>query len=196
MSRYYYKDDKLLSENGAAVMMGWERPIMKKVAEILTKTKGDVLNIGFGMGIVDTFIQEGNPHTHTIIESHPDVIEYMKNNGWESKSTCIFSKWQEQIGKIGPFDSIYMDTWGDSRVKYIPDLLSGSLKVGGKFLMWYNKDEFNMVIESLSDDYHVSYEYIPNNNLIPSQGGQHEGSGLYIDPSLDLITIPIITKLR
>jgi len=35
---------------------------------------GDVLNVGFGLGLVDTAIQSNNPRSHTIIEAHPDVL--------------------------------------------------------------------------------------------------------------------------
>jgi protein arginine N-methyltransferase 2 len=38
-------------------MMEWERPLMRAHAEVVCQTKGDVLNVGFGMGIVDGFIQ-------------------------------------------------------------------------------------------------------------------------------------------
>ena len=31
MVRYFYKDDKLVDHKGNAVMMGWEKPIMRKV---------------------------------------------------------------------------------------------------------------------------------------------------------------------
>tara|TARA_R100001594_G_C4041247_1_gene263276 strand:- start:68 stop:265 length:198 start_codon:yes stop_codon:yes gene_type:complete len=34
------------------VMMDWEAPIMEKCAEYICHNKGDILEIGFGMGIV------------------------------------------------------------------------------------------------------------------------------------------------
>jgi protein arginine N-methyltransferase 2 len=118
-NKYTYKDDKLVNEQGQSVMMGWERPLMKRISELLNFNGGDVLNIGFGMGIVDGYINELSPKSHTIIECHPDVIEYIKETEWESKTTFLFSRWQDQIGKMGMFDSIYLDTWADNRIKYI-----------------------------------------------------------------------------
>lgn len=35
---------------------------------------GDVLNVGFGLGLVDSAIQSNKPRSHTIIEAHPDVL--------------------------------------------------------------------------------------------------------------------------
>jgi hypothetical protein len=53
----YEGDDKLLDEDDRGVMMEWERPLMRAHAEVVCQAKGDVLNVGFGMGIVDGFIQ-------------------------------------------------------------------------------------------------------------------------------------------
>ena len=85
MKKYFYKDDNLYDEDGKSVMMGWERPVMKKVSDLICFNKGDILNIGFGMGIVDTYIQEHNPSSHTIIERHPDVIDKMKEQYKKNK---------------------------------------------------------------------------------------------------------------
>lgn len=77
----------LLDDEGAPVMMKWESEIMKKTAEILLPTPGQgrVLNVGFGMGIVDGYLQERRPESHVIIEAHPAVIKRMKETGWDKK---------------------------------------------------------------------------------------------------------------
>jgi len=195
-NNYTYKDDKLVNEFGQSVMMGWERPLMKKIANILTESKGDVLNIGFGMGIVDQYIYELKPNTHTIIEYHPDVIAYIKENNWETKANFIFTKWQEQIGILGPFDSIYLDTWDDKRIPFINELLDKCLKVGGIFTIWYNKIEFDRILDKLPENYEVTYEYFINDNIIPPAHEQYENGGFYIDPKEEKITIPIIRKIK
>jgi len=194
MGRYFYKDDNLVDEYGLTVMMGWERPLMKKVCDTITTSGGDILNIGFGMGIIDTYIQESNPNSHTIIESHPDVIDYMKDNNWEDKATCIFGRWQDHMDNIGMFDGIYLDTWMDQRVPFIPNFLDKCLKVGGVFSIWYNQTEFDSLLSILSDDYEVSYVEMENDGLIPEK--QYENGGFYINPVLKNITIPLITRIR
>jgi hypothetical protein len=195
-NKYTYINDKLVNEHGQSVMMGWEKPIMVKVADLLSFNSGDVLNIGFGMGIVDTYIKERNPNSHTIIECHPDVIQHIKETGWESQANFIYTRWQDQIGKIGPFDGIYLDTWADARISYVNNLLDQCLKVGGRFSIWYNESEFDMILKNLSVDYSVEYYYVDNDGIIPDAEEQYENGGFYIDPSLDKITIPIITRLR
>ena len=39
-------------------MMDWEAPLMERHAEIICQGGGDVLNVGFGMGIIDGCIQQ------------------------------------------------------------------------------------------------------------------------------------------
>ena len=51
MGNYIFLEDRILDETGAEVMMSWEKPMMKKHAEIVTENGGDILEIGFGMGI-------------------------------------------------------------------------------------------------------------------------------------------------
>ena len=194
MPEYTYTKDQLTSSGGSSVMMDWERPIMKKVAELITESKGDVLNIGFGLGIVDGYINALNPKSHTIIECHPDVINHINETGWKTKANIIEGKWQDFIGKMGSFDSIYMDTWGDVRVPHINDLIENHLNVGGIFSIWHTDLEFDMILDKLPNNYKVSYVYLENNNLIPKI--QHNNNDYYIDPSLEKITIPIIKKTK
>jgi spermidine synthase len=193
---FTYKDGKLVNEYGQSVMMEWETPLMEKVANIITSNGGDILNIGFGMGIVDSFIQKHKPKSHTIIEYHPDVINYIKQSKWDERANFIFSKWQEQIGKIGQFDGIYLDTWNDYTIPHINEFLDKHLKLGGTYCMWYNEFEFDRIRKDLPSNYVVRYEYLINDNLIPSAKEQYEKSGYYIDPNSEKITIPIITKIK
>lgn len=39
-------------------MMGWETPLMERHAAVICANGGAVLNVGFGLGIVDGFIQQ------------------------------------------------------------------------------------------------------------------------------------------
>ena len=74
-SALHYSDDRLLDSENNAVMMGWETPIMEKSAALMCPCEGrDVINIGFGLGIIDTFLQKYHPRTHTIVEAHPDGL--------------------------------------------------------------------------------------------------------------------------
>ena len=73
-----FKDYKIAIDDNRSVMMDWETPIMEKSAEYICQSKGDILEIGFGMGICADFIQAEGIKSHTIIELHPQVIEKLR----------------------------------------------------------------------------------------------------------------------
>ena len=103
----------LLDSKNNAVMMGWERPIMHKSVQILNVRGRRVLNVGFGLGIIDTLLQNELPSSHTIIEAHPDVYEYMLKNGWEKKAKILFGRWQDHLDNLEQYDCVYFDTFGE-----------------------------------------------------------------------------------
>lgn len=116
-------DSKLLDEAQNGVMMSWESDIMQKSADALMVKPGlKVLNIGFGMGIIDTQIQShaNRPTEHHIVEAHPDVLKNMRTNGWLEKAGVSVheGKWQEVlpnlVGEGHVFDAIYYDTFAES----------------------------------------------------------------------------------
>lgn len=78
---YSADGSRLLDAEGEAVMMGWEAPLMERHAAAICQRPGgaDVLNVGFGLGLVDEAIQRHAPRSHTIIEAHPDVYVHV----WE-----------------------------------------------------------------------------------------------------------------
>lgn len=115
-STIQYDGNNLIDDStGDAVMMTWETPLMVHHAKDICWNKGDVLNIGFGMGIIDTEIQKHGPASHTIIEAHPDVYQHMIRCGWNTKPgvQVVFGRWQDVIDDLGPFDGIFFDTYGE-----------------------------------------------------------------------------------
>lgn len=118
-SSLVYQDGKLIDENGDGVMMSWETPLMVEHARLLDVTGKDILNVGFGLGIIDTEIQKLNPRSHTIIEAHPEVYKYMLSKGWDKKPgvKIVFGRWQDVVenGKLSPdgYDGVFFDTFGE-----------------------------------------------------------------------------------
>ena len=118
-----FTETSILDETGDAVMMAWEEPLMNLGAQIACSsssnstetTCGSILNIGFGMGLVDTAIQSFHPTLHTIIEAHPDVYKRMLDAGWGNKPNVqiVFGRWQDELPKLGKFDGIYFDTYSE-----------------------------------------------------------------------------------
>ena len=118
---YSADGNALLDADKDAVMMEWERPLMKAHAQILMEggQRKKVMNVGFGMGIIDTALQEYNPEQHLIIEAHPDVYKRMLNDKWDQKPgvRILFGKWQDVMPKLiaegVQLDAIFFDTYAE-----------------------------------------------------------------------------------
>ncbi|KAJ1735862.1 hypothetical protein LPJ61_000306 [Coemansia biformis] len=114
-----YSGDKLVDAEKNGVMMSWEAPLMELHAQTICPAPGGaVLNVGFGMGIIDTALQGQQPGKHVIVEAHPDVYQHMKDEGWDSKPNVhiVFGRWQDKLDEIralGPYDGIFFDTFGE-----------------------------------------------------------------------------------
>ena len=141
----------LVDERGAGVMMQWEKPLMEAHAKILCmfstreERGADVLNVGFGMGLIDQAIQDmskqGHPaRTHTIIEAHPDVYQKMLVDGWDKlPGVRIFhGRWQDVLRErgteLGNFDGVFFDTFDDvCHMREFTDHLPQLVRPGGIF---------------------------------------------------------------
>jgi protein arginine N-methyltransferase 2 len=114
--KLHYDDNKLMDANDDAVMMGWEGPLMVEHAKVMCPKEGlDVLNVGFGLGLIDMELQKYKPRNHYIIEAHPDVYAHMKKLGWDQKPgvTILFGRWQDMVPTLTTtFDGIFFDTYG------------------------------------------------------------------------------------
>ena len=112
MLQQEYKIDKhgkeiLLQDNKHQVMMEWEKPYMEACIDKL-QPKGDVLEIGFGMGYSATQIQKYKPKSHTIIEMDPMVIKRLEEWAKDYDNIIIVEgTWQSQMKNLGKFDEIF-----------------------------------------------------------------------------------------
>ena len=97
------------------VMMGWEQPIMEKMAEVCVNEGDHVLECGFGMGILATAVQARKPASHTIAETHPQIqpklAEFASNN---PTVRAVNDRWYSLIEEAGRYDVILMDTYADA----------------------------------------------------------------------------------
>ena len=162
-----FEDTKILNEQGAEVMMNWETSIMEKSAEFICHNKGDILEIGFGMGICSDYIQAQGVSSHTIIEIHPQIIEKLKV--WasgKSNVTIVEGDWSSVSG-LSTYDGIFLDTFGDDNLNKFKAFALSKIKSGGKITYWNNKEEdYNPY---LFDS--VSYEQVsvtPESNVYTS----------------------------
>jgi len=110
-------DEHTLRIAGHPVMEDWEINYMEKLAEIATSGGGNVLELGYGMGLSAKAIQSQNIKSHYVIECHPDVVaQCVKNFHYAISSNrlhVLSGFWQDitPFLKDGTFDGILFDTY-------------------------------------------------------------------------------------
>ena len=150
-----YSEGKLIDEDRNGVMMAWETDIMRRSVDALLPERPAgkrILNIGFGMGIIDTMFADTKPSKHHIVEAHPDVLEHLSGpeskfgSQWERSGPeegafrVLGGRWQDVLqGLLGEgevYDAIYFDTFGEdySQLKlFFTELIPGLLDSEGRF---------------------------------------------------------------
>lgn len=174
-SELKYDADKLVDDEGNGVMMAWETSIMRRSVDALLRPspsagssseKQDdqdqataapaqgkrILNVGFGMGIIDTMFAATKPQRHHIIEAHPAVLAHIDNGGtafgaeWEASGPedgaykVHRGRWQDvvpQLLEAGElYDAIYFDTFGEDYAQlkmFFEENIPGMMDQEGRF---------------------------------------------------------------
>ena len=173
-----FSDTKIVDDNGMEVMMSWEAPIMEKSAEYVCQSKGDILEIGFGMGICADYIQTGGVNSHTIVEIHPQIIERL--NAWaEGKSNVTIVEGDWNSVNLGTYDGIFLDTYGDENWNNFKTFALAKAKSGAKITYWNNfadsRNKYGF------DD--ISFEEV---SVSPSNNGYTKIIDTYYMPKVEL----------
>jgi len=140
-SATYDGEERLLDAEGDAVMMTWETPLMKAHADVIARRGGDVLNVGFGLGVIDEFLAAKETTSHVIVEAHPDVRKHMTRKGWDDRPRVQieFGRWQDVIPQFiernVTFDGVFFDTYGEEYddMRVFHAMLPKILKPGGVY---------------------------------------------------------------
>lgn len=158
-SKLTYSDGKLVDDAGNGVMMAWETEIMRRSVAALIPDSGSgkpsgkrILNIGFGMGIIDSMFAAANPARHHIIEAHEEVLAQLDAPGskfgaaWEAGAPeegafkVHRGRWQDIVpmllerGEV--YDAVYFDTFGEDYSqlrKFFTEYIPGLLESDGVF---------------------------------------------------------------
>tara|TARA_R100000152_G_C6716003_1_gene142737 strand:- start:56 stop:646 length:591 start_codon:yes stop_codon:yes gene_type:complete len=163
----YRESDLTFDENGIywtnpednevyQVMMKWEEPIMKKMAELAVNEGDNVLEIGFGMGILSDEIQKRKPKSHTIIECHKDIIPKLKD--WAKEKSNIIIKegrWLQLVNDLPKYDAILFDTYGDEDLGNFVWFAVTKANKGCK-ITWYNNKDSDTDWGYLFDSYQLT----------------------------------------
>ena len=156
-SNLTFESDKITYVNSSnqtlEVMMDWEDTIMSASAAYVCENGGDILEIGFGMGISATYIQSHTINSHTIIENHPDIIT--KAQAWaadKSNVTIIEGSWFDIKDTLSTYDGLFYDTWGDLNNTDIWTLMPSFMKPGGKATWWGSHEELSRGFDNVTFD--------------------------------------------
>ena len=169
-----FEEDKILTEDDREVMMSWEAPIMEKSAEYICESKGDILEIGFGMGICSDYIQAEGVNSHTIVEIHPQIIEKLKT--WaEDKDNVTIVEGDWNSVELGTYNGIFLDTYGDENWSSFKPFALDKGKSGAKVTYLNSKTEENN--EHSFDA--VSFEEV---TAIPDENAYFKSSDTYYMP--------------
>ena len=167
------------TEFAKEVMMDWEAPIMEKSAEFICHNKGDILEIGFGMGICSDYIQAQGVNSHTIIELHPQIIERL--NAWavgKSNVTIVEGDWADVSG-LSTYDGIFLDTFADENSHMFKEFALSKIKSGGKITYFNGREEEWNLFEFDS----VSYEQV---SVIPEDNYYTNIQSNYYMPKVEM----------
>lgn len=111
-----YSADELLIA-GQQVMQAWETQLMAAMADVAARDHGDVLEVGFGMGISANMLQDRGVSSHTIIELNEEVFaraEEWRASRPDADIRLIRGSWQDTADLAGKFDSIFYDVYPTS----------------------------------------------------------------------------------
>lgn len=124
-SQYKRTEDgeEVLEIAGLEVMRGFETPAMLAIADIATQHGGHVLNVGFGLGIIDTEIEqrraERGLRDHYIIELNEGVyrraVEWRDRQADQEEILLFHGAWQDVLPVLAArgiiFDGVAYDAF-------------------------------------------------------------------------------------
>tara|TARA_R100000656_G_scaffold107564_1_gene79695 strand:+ start:59 stop:631 length:573 start_codon:yes stop_codon:yes gene_type:complete len=110
--------------------------IMKEHTDFICEGKGDILEIGFGMGISANYIQAQDVNSHTIVDIHPQVIEKLKIWAEDKDNVTIVEGDWYSVEGLSTYDGIFIDTYKDDNWNEFKNFTSDKIKSGGRITYW------------------------------------------------------------
>jgi SAM-dependent methyltransferase len=141
---------------GQQVMQRWEAPLMRAMAAAVTAARGHVLEVGFGMGISATMIQEMGTAAHTIVECHDEMFAAAERfrTRWTGRDIRLLKgRWQDALADASEeYDAIFFDTYPTSESEFLATVIESTtfaehffetaarlLRPGGVFTYYSNE---------------------------------------------------------
>lgn len=147
--------DGTLLVAGQQVMQDWEQPLMQRLADIVAASGGDVLEIGFGLGISAGLLQAAGVRSHTIVELNRQVAataEAWRGDQESDSISILVGAWENVVPGLGEFDGILWDAFPTSTDEFVQTVIrdhtvaerffgeaARHLKPGGTFAYYSNE---------------------------------------------------------
>ena len=151
------------------VMQRWEEPLMLAMAKEAMREGGDILEIGFGMGISAGMVMDLGPKSYTVIEAHPEVAARARRWGAGKPVPVVVHEgfFQDVAPKLTErFDGILFDPypiskdeWWTFHLEFAPTA-KRLLRPGGTFVYFTGQtsrfsEEHSETLLELFDDVHL-----------------------------------------
>lgn len=132
--------DSIGELNDGIVMNEVAKPLTLEFCKVVAKSKGDILDVGFGLGFSANYFLELGVKSYTCIEINEEI--YNKAVEWsigKPNVNIILGDWVDVLPTLtSKFDGIFMDTYGDELSKYrmFEEYAKGVAKEGCTLSLW------------------------------------------------------------
>jgi|GEM_PF-2291255 len=137
------------------IMEDWQIPLMRRMADLVAGPGGDILEIGFGRGILSDFVQAHPVNSHAIVECNPHLIDDYHH--WAARHPqadlrLIEGLWQDVSDQFAQYDGILFHTYPLDQDELVETLAQNAtfaqtffataaraLRPGGRFTYFTNE---------------------------------------------------------